>query len=117
MNLPKRKHTRLKGYDYSTPGAYFITICTKDKKCLLSDVIVGDDAYIVPKNILTKCGQIADKYINNINIIYSNAKVEKYIIMPNHIHMIISLSGTMWASSPTEEISNIVRSFKTMATK
>jgi len=42
MELPKRKSTRLKGYDYSTPGAYFITICTKDRKELLSNIIVGD---------------------------------------------------------------------------
>ena len=48
MELPKRKPTRLKGYDYSTPGAYFITICTKDRKEMLSKIIVGDDALIVP---------------------------------------------------------------------
>ena len=40
-NLPKRKPTRLKEYDYSSPGAYFITICTKDRKCLLSEITVG----------------------------------------------------------------------------
>ena len=44
---PERKPTRLKGYNYSTPGAYFITICVKDKKQLLSK-IVGDDEGIVP---------------------------------------------------------------------
>ena len=48
MNLPKRKPTSLKEYDYSTPGAYFITICTKDRKELLSRIIVGNDAHIVP---------------------------------------------------------------------
>ncbi len=48
MTSPIRKPTRLKGYDYSTPGSYFITICTKDRKQLLSK-IVGDDAHIVPK--------------------------------------------------------------------
>lgn len=42
MDLPIRKPTRLKGYDYSTPGAYFITICTKDRKQLLSEITVGD---------------------------------------------------------------------------
>jgi len=44
MDLPKRKPTRLKGYDYSTPGAYFITICVKGRKQLLCK-IVGDDAH------------------------------------------------------------------------
>jgi len=47
MDLPKRKSTRVKGYDYSTPGAYFITICVKDRKQLLSE-IVGNDEGIVP---------------------------------------------------------------------
>ena len=116
MNLPKRKPTRLAGYNYSTPGAYFITICVKDRKQLLSE-IVGDDAYIVPKNSLSKIGLICDKYINNINIKYKNVTVDKYVIMPNHIHLIIFLRGTMWASSPTKNIETIIRSFKTMVTK
>ena len=115
-NLPIRKPTRLKGYDYSTAGAYFITICVKDRKQLLSE-IVGDDAYIVPQNKLSDIGVICDKYIQNINIKYENVTVDKYVIMPNHIHLIISLHGTMRASSPTKDIVSIVRSFKTMSTK
>ena len=81
MDLPKRKPTRLKGYDYSTPGAYFITICTKDRKELLSKIIVGDDAHIVPQNNLSKIGLICERYINNINIKYENLTVDKYVIM------------------------------------
>ena len=48
--LPERKPLRLKGYDYSTPGAYFITICVKRREQLLSNItsVVGDDAHIVP---------------------------------------------------------------------
>ena len=117
MDLPKRKPTRLKGYDYSTPGAYFITICTKDRKELLSKIIVGDDEGIVPQNNLSKIGLICERYINNINIKYENVTVDKYVIMPNHIHLIIFLHGTMKASSPTKNIETIIRSFKTMVTK
>ena len=51
MELPKRKPTRLKGYDYSLPGAYFITICTKDRKCILSN-IVGEGFHALPQNII-----------------------------------------------------------------
>ncbi len=116
MDLPKRKPTRLKGYDYSTPGAYFITICTKDRKELLSK-IVGDDAHIGPKNQLSQYGLVCNKYINNINNKYENVTVDKYVIMPNHIHLIIFLRGTMKASSPTKNIETIIRSFKTMVTK
>ncbi|MBR5528444.1 MAG: transposase [Clostridia bacterium] len=117
MELPTRKPTRLKGYDYSTPGAYFITICTKDRRLLLSEIIVGDDAHIVPQNNLSQIGMICDNYINNINIKYGNVTVDKYVIMPNHIHLIIFLHGTMRASSPTKNIETILRSFKTMVTK
>ena len=86
MDLPKRKPTRLKGYDYSTPGAYFITICTKDRKEMLSKIIVGDGAHIVPKNQMSNYGLICDKYINNINIKYENVTVDKYVIMPNQFN-------------------------------
>ncbi len=116
-DLPKRKPIRLKDYDYSTPGAYFITICVKDRKQILSKIIAGDDALIVPINQLTNIGLVCDKYINNINTIYENVSLDKYVIMPNHIHLIISLYGTMRASSPTKNIENIIRSFKTMVTK
>ena len=117
MNLPKRKPTRLKGYEYSTPGAYFITICVKDRKQLLSKIIVGDDAHIVPKSHISNYGLICDKNNNNINIKYENVTIDKYVIMPNHIHLIIFLHGTMRASSPTKNIETIIRSFKTLVTK
>ena len=92
MELPKRKPTRLKEYDYSTPGAYFITICTKDKKKILSE-IVGDGIYDVPHIKLLPCGEIVDKYIQVMNERFEGAAVEKYIIMPNHIHLIIDIEG------------------------
>ncbi len=117
MDFKKRKPTRLKEYDYSTNGAYFITICTNKRKELLSKINVGDGAYTVPKNNLSEIGLICDKYINNINIKYKNATVDKYVIMPNHIHLIIFLHGTMRASSPTGNIITIIRSLKTMVTK
>lgn len=115
-DFPKRKPNRLRDYDYSTPGAYFITICVKDRKQLLGK-IVGDDVGIVPKNYLSNYGLICDKYISNITVTYENVTVDKYVIMPNHIHLIIFLNGTMKASSPTNNIESIIRSFKTMVTK
>ena len=48
MDLPKRRPTRLKDYDYSSPGAYFVTICTKDKKELLSKITVGEGLCALP---------------------------------------------------------------------
>ena len=107
MELPQRKSNRLTDYDYSQNGAYFITVCTQYRKKILSQ-IVGDDAHIVPNPY----GRIAEKYIRNV------PEIEKYVIMPDHIHMIIRLDGgAMWASPPTDKIASIVRSIKTLTTK
>ena len=107
MEHTERKAIRLQEYDYSENGAYFITICTKDRAQILSH-IVGDDAHIVP----TPIGRLVDKYIQSI------PGIEKYVIMPNHIHMIIRIdNGPMWASAPTQSIPSRIRSFKTLVTK
>ncbi|MBO7288664.1 MAG: hypothetical protein J6V03_01565, partial [Clostridia bacterium] len=82
--LSKRKPVRLKEYDYSTPGAYFVTVCTKDRIELLSSISVGDGVLDVPQNILSEQGRIADKHINQMNNFYKNLSVDKYVIMPNH---------------------------------
>ena len=49
MTLPRRKHIRLPDYDYSTPGAYFVTICTENRRCTLSEITAGDAALGVPQ--------------------------------------------------------------------
>ena len=105
MNLPERKPTRLKGYDYSQNGYYFITICTHNRKNILCD-IVGGGAYDAPKIILSKCGEIVDKYILSTNNI-PNITVDKYIIMPNHIHLLLfveNANGMSRAPYPTNNI-------------
>ncbi|MBE5813444.1 MAG: transposase [Clostridiales bacterium] len=120
MELTKRKPNRLKKYDYSKNGGYFITICTKDRKQILSKItkdknydIVGD-GFAVPQ--LTKYGIIVDKYINLINTKYPMIKVDKYVIMPNHIHLllIIESDGT---ANPSPTIGSIIGWFKYSITK
>ncbi len=119
MNLPKRKPTRLKDYDYSSEGAYFITICTKDKQKMLCD-IVGDGAHDVPKINLSPMGGIVEKYILSTNKI-PELTVDKYVIMPNHIHLILLLqnqNGTSKAPSPTNNIiSRSISTFKRFVNK
>ena len=115
--FPIRKPTRLKCFDYSRSGTYFLTICTIKKRNLLSK-IVGDGAHDVPKIVLTKAGKIVETYISSTNNI-QNVNVENYVIMPNHIHMIIRIypdekeNGTSWAPSPTNQlIPHIISTFK-----
>ena len=91
MDLPKRKPTRLKEYDYSTPGMYFLTICVKDKKQLLGR-IVGCGDFDTPKMELSKYGMILDKFILLMNEKYSHIKVDKYVIMPNHFQLILKIT-------------------------
>ena len=93
--LPKRKQIRLKNYDYSQNGFYFITICTHNKQKIFwnencFDFPVGAD---IIRPLLSDYGKIAGKAINEIPIHYPNIKIEQYIIMPDHIHMILEISN------------------------
>ena len=108
-DLPHRKQNRLTNFDYSQNGAYFITICTKNMECILSKIrayesnnYVGADI-IRPK--LSEYGIIVDKAINSIEDCYDTVKVDKYVIMPNHIHLLISIhnndNGGRMVSAPT----------------
>ena len=100
MNLPKRKHPRLKEYDYSKNGAYFVTICTKGKKPVLSQIDLNN--YSVK---LLKYGYIVDKLICSISKAYPNISVINYVIMPNHLHLLLIFTknkgGGMGSSRPT----------------
>ena len=114
MELPKRKPTRLKEYDYSQNGAYFVTICTKDRKPLLSKIIVGEGLCALPKNILTPIGQEVEKCIQYINDKYDNVVMEKYVIMPNHIHLIVVINDS--GGDGTPPLQNIIGQLKSYTT-
>ena len=88
MDLPKRKPTRLKGYDYSSPGAYFITICTHNRKHLFSNIVGA--IHELPENKLTQCGKLVKQIIEILPDRF-NVSIPNYVIMPNHIHLIIEV--------------------------
>ena len=92
MERHERKNIRLKEYDYSTPGAYFITVCTKDRKNYFWQNVGASIAR--PQDIvLTECGKVADVAISNISKKYQVITVDKYVIMPNHLHLLIQIHG------------------------
>ena len=96
-----RRNTRLPDYDYNTPGAYFLTICVENRKCLLSR-IVGTGLLDGPDIELLQYGKVAAKYINQLNDFYDNLSVESYVIMPNHIHILLRvLDGPSRTPVPT----------------
>jgi REP element-mobilizing transposase RayT len=86
--LQKRKALRYKEFDYNSIAVYFITICTKNRQCMLSK-IVGTGVLDCPQIKLTNYGKIADKYIQQLNNFYDYLSIESYIIMPNHIHFLL----------------------------
>ena len=88
--LKKRKTPRYQSFDYNSVGVYFITICTQNRRCILSR-IVGTGVLDCPQPELTRYGEIADKYIKQLNDFYEHLSVEKYVIMPNHIHLLLWL--------------------------
>ena len=100
--LKNRKTTRLKGADYNRNHVVFLTICTQKRKCMLSH-IVGTGVPDGPQIELTKYGQIADKYIHQLNDFYDDLSVESYVIMPNHIHIMLWVKGTENVTSGTPD--------------
>ena len=81
-----RKSIRLKGYDYSQSGAYFVTICTYNKEYLFGNIV--DE-----KMNLSETGAIVSKCWNNIPDHFPDALLDYFVVMPNHIHGIINIVG------------------------
>ncbi len=99
-NFPKRKDIRLREYDYSQNGCYFITICVKDKQQLLGhyrskECHVGAGLRACPRDLiaLTPLGREVEKAINYIHTHYNDFDVENAIVMPNHIHLLITIDN------------------------
>ena len=113
-SMPQRKHPRLDQYDYSTPGAYFVTICTQNRRCLLSR-IVGHGLEPAETHC-TAYGEIAKKQLFLLEERYPNLRIDLYVIMPNHIHVIFLLGDTAGVSQrPT--ITDIVCAYKSLTTR
>jgi len=122
--LPQRKSIRLKDYDYSKEGMYFITICVKGRLELLGKIIdnstvgancVRPQIKYANKIFLSEIGIIIENEIHKIKNIYNNVVVDQYVIMPNHIHMILELQSGRTQFAPT--ISQIIKQFKGSITK
>lgn len=115
MPLPERKPQRLREYDYSQNGAYFVTICTKDRRHLFG--VVKNNAVV-----LNEAGKMISQRIENISN-GINVTVDKYVVMPNHIHAIIMINGDRIATDPGTAqgpfptVSEYIRRLKTITTK
>ena len=93
MNFPKRKNIRLKDFDYSSQGSYFITFCLQNKKKLLSKIHVGA-IHESPEVELTEYGKAVETVIDTIEKRFG-VKVDTYVIMPNHAHILITINENL----------------------
>ena len=134
-NHHHRRSIRLKGYDYSQAGAYFVTICTQDRACLFGDVIDGDIRWNDARQRVAQCWLDIPHH-------FPHVELDSFVIMPNHIHGIIVITSDcdvgarhavpLHAVPPQQmappraeqfgkpvpgSVSTIVRSFKSAATK
>ena len=126
MDFPKRKHPRLKTYNYSKNGYYFVTIGTQRNLPILSTVgrgLAPADAKIT----LMAIGKIAEQQLLELEKQYRFVRIDKYVVMPTHIHLILVLAedevevghvnSITAGASPRPTISDIICSYKSLTTR
>ena len=138
MGIEKRKKQRLQGFNYGTPGTYFLTICSFQRQKIFGNVLMrhgkrrtGDGAPYGAEHIgvdvghtvlgvpcaevfLSEIGKIVDKHIKNLPLHYADVIIDNYVVMPNHIHILMSLKNeeTRSYQRKNERIPRIVAAFK-----
>lgn len=93
MNLPekpKRKFLRLRGYDYSQAGGYYVTIVTQGRECMFGEIVRGE-------MILADAGKMVVKWWNELPGKFPSVTVDAFVVMPNHFHGVIIIHGTVGA--------------------
>ena len=115
MEFSERKPNRLPEYDYGQVGSYFVTVCTHSRVRLFRmEPSVGNGLRAVPQEQinLSAGNQIIHKWIAEMESKFSNLSVDKYVIMPDHLHMIV----TIQVQSEGCTLPDAMRFFKTMTT-
>ena len=97
-----RKSPRIPGYDYASSNYYFITICTHENRCIFG----------LP-NGLNQMGMIAEKEITNLSLHYATVFIDKFVVMPNHIHMILIIED----GDNNPNLNQIVAQYKSGVTR
>ena len=128
-DVHQRRSIRLAGYDYSSVGFYFVTICIQNRECLLGEIVDGEV-------VLNDAGQMVEKVWTELPQRYFGVDIDEFIIMPNHFHGIIILQSPVGAplaapsyrqnentnqgaasSAPTDNktLGDVVRAFKSIS--
>jgi len=126
-----RRSIRLKGYDYSQAGAYFVTICTQNRACLFGEVVDGEMR-------INEAGRMVQSVLDEMPTFYPGVEIDAFVVMPNHVHVIVVLvgatpcgrptvggqtqgraqaQGQAQGPAPTLSLPDVVHRFKTLTTK
>ena len=131
-SMPKRKSTRLKSFDYSSAGAYFVTICVRDRMHILSEIVRTDiistnkatDSSVgeglAPPEFTVKlkpCGKIVEEQLLRLEARFQCVTIEDYIIMPDNIHVVIFLHGKAGGASPSPTLDDVICAFKSLTSR
>ncbi len=108
MDYPQRKRTRLQSFDYSTDGYYFVTICTKNKEKLFGYIPDVTENKVIYSDV----GRLVERHIQQIGNHYQNVQIDKYVVMPNHIHMIVIIGCSLQGAESNPNLSDVIGLFK-----
>ena len=111
--LKSRVSPRWKGFDYGKNGVYFITVCVEKRRNILSK-IVGEGS---PLPQLSDYGAVVDGVIKSVPKVYPFVKIDNYVIMPNHIHLLLSFLKDDGRGDPSPTVADVLGWFKYNATK
>jgi len=114
--MRKRKHTRIKDYDYSQAGYYYITICTQGKLPRLANIKVGRGLAPAAAELTPK-GKVIEEQLLVLPHRYPYVKIDKYVIMPTHIHAILVLTAETAGANPRPTLMDIVCTFKSISAR
>ena len=124
MEIPQRKLNRLSEYDYGQEGAYFVTLCTQNRARLFQmELPVGNGLCAVPegaddrngttrRSCPTEGNAIIHKWVRETERKFPNIAIDKYVIMPDHLHLIVTIKERHAGRS----LPDVMRFFKTMTT-
>jgi REP element-mobilizing transposase RayT len=110
----RRKPNRIPDFDYSQNYAYFITMCAENRQCVFGAVVDGGEGQAALIR-LSDVGMIADQSIQAIPVHYPSVRLENYVIMPNHIHLLLRLENP--AGEKAVSVSKVIQQFKGYVTK
>jgi len=109
MERVVRKNNRLRHFDYSNPGFYFITICTHKMKCCFGTI---ENSAL----ILNRLGKLVEQLWMETTKIRSNIELHEFVVMPNHFHAIVQLTENESCSNHQQNLGNIIKGFKSSVT-